>query len=181
MNSCSSHEVARAVADELGTAFVSTITEVPDRQAFITGRLFAQHLASGLDYVTAWDRARPGQKHPYILIEARGIKSMNPRERGGTPENLDMATLRSFIESVKELERIIYGDARFGLLPMRELTNQLKTDLENIKNKDLARIQSQLEEVIRVQQERNRWQVGQWILIAILMIIVGIFVLSPGG
>ena len=181
MNSCSSYEVAQTVADELGTAFISTLTEVPDRQAFITGTLFARHLASGLDYVSAWDRSRPGQKHPYVLIEAKRGLTMNQRDRGAPPDNLDMSTLRRFIQSVSELEKIVYGDVRFGLLPMRELTNQLKVEIENLKNRELAVIQMQLAEVIKKQTERNHWLIGQGILIIILMVIVGIFILGPGG
>lgn len=183
MNSCSSYEVAQTCADELETAFICTVTEVPDRQAFISGVLFARHLASGLDYVSAWERSKPGQKHPYVLIEAKGLRSMNPnpRKAGMPPENFDMSTIRRFIESVSELEKIIYGDSRFGLLPMREITNQLQKDLNTIKDKDLVNIVAKIDDVIQQQKVRNFWLIAQSVVIVILIIIVSIFVLQPGG
>lgn len=181
MNSCSSFEVAQTVADELGTAFISTVTEVPDRQAFITGVLFARHLASGLDYVAAWERAKPGQRHPYVLIEAKGMQLMNPRDRGGSSEDLDPTALRRFIDSVRELERIIFGDSRLGLPPMREMTSKLQRDLDELRNKDLPRIEAQLTEIVRRQDSRTRWIILQSIVTVILAIIVGVIVLFPEG
>lgn len=170
LNSCSSYPLAHAVAEELGTALLCTITEVPDRQAFLAGTLFARHLAAGLDYVTAWEKAKPGQKHPYVLIEARG--EMNPSDRGrgsaGNPVPGDYAALRS---AIAELERVVYGDTRFGAPPLREAFNSLKDRLSAIEN-SLNQLKNSVSTIEKNQAERNRIFIGMAIILFLLLVTV---------
>lgn len=185
LNSCESFEVANTIAEELEIALLCTIAQVPDRTAFITGVLFARNLASGLDYVEAWSRAKPGQKHPYVLIEARRPMGNNPNERRNFTrargELPDVETLTRFFGSVEELERIVYGSPRLGLAPLRELTVQLQRDIAEIKNTELAGIKSQLTIIQRTQQQRNIQFLVMAVIIAILMAVIAVQLYAPGG
>lgn len=174
MNSCSSYEVAYEVASELGTAMVCTIAEVPDRQAFITGTLFARHLASGLDYVTAWEKAKPGQEHPYILIEATRPMNQSGRPRPSSEDG----TLNKLNNSIDELERIVYGSSRLGLPPLREMTNTLQKELSEIRT-TLREVQSTLSQIQSSQRERNRLIYSMITAIVILLVAVS-FVIYRG-
>jgi hypothetical protein len=182
LNTCSSYEVANAVAEELGTALICTIAEVPDRQAFITGVLFARHLASGADYITAYERAKPGQSHPYVLIPARREMTQNDRERGRYApggQQPDAATFQRFFQSVEELERIVNGSPRLGLPPLRELTNKLQKELAEVKY-SIEQVQATLAQIKATQQERNRLVLGMTIVIIALLISVGVLVMRGG-
>ena len=185
MNSCSSYQVAHQAAEELGTAFVCTITEVPDRQAFITGVLFARHLASGTDYRTAWEKSKPGQKHPFILLEARG--EMTPVDRGAPrSQQSDDATFKRFLESVEELERIVYGHPRLGVPPLRDSVNSLQSEFRKIRDEELKPIKDKLDEITRKQEERDNTKrernillFGMAIVIFVLLLIVAVLVFQP--
>lgn len=163
MNTCSSYEVAAAAAEELGTAFICTLSEVPDRQAFITGVLFAQKLAAGYDYVTAYELARPGQKHPYVLIEARKPMRQERPERGRSNQPLDRDTFQQFVESVKELDQIINGSTRLGLPALKDI----RQVVENLQD-DLQIIKVQLGDYDRRQRMRAY---TMWTMAAILLVL----------
>lgn len=176
MNTCSSYEVAHKVAKELGTALICTVKEVPDRQAFITGVIFAQKIAAGYDYVQAYEAAKPGQNSTYELIEARS-KVMPPNERGrGFQDGVaDAQSFAKFTESVAELERIVYGSPRLGLAPLRELTVQLQRDVSELKN-TLVNVQEQLVQIQKTQNDRNRIFIFFTFVIVAILISVGILV-----
>lgn len=170
MNTCSSREVAEKAAEELGTAFIATITEVPDRQAFITGVLFTQKLAAGYDYVEAWKLAKPGQSHPFILIEARA--NMPPPLERNTPQrspsSIDAITFDKFIASVQELDLIINGSDRLGVPGIKGAVKEIKDELKVIR--------VQLDAIQRKQQIRN-WIMGG-MMVLILGLIVALVVIS---
>lgn len=161
MNTCSSEDVARKAATELGTAFLATITEVPDRQAFITGVLFVQKLAAGYDYVEAWESVKPGQAHPYLLIEGRGQMPPNANERLRS-RNPDEDTLQKFIASVQELDLILNGSERLGVPGVKAVVKEIK--------EELAVIRLQLDAIQRRQQIRN------WIMTATLIVLAAVVV-----
>jgi hypothetical protein len=145
---------------------------VPDRQAFITGVLFARHLATGVDYISAWNKAKPGQKHPYILIEARGAMTHQDRGRYVPPDGPPLEKLR---QSIEELERIVYGSPRLGLPPLREMTNSLQKELLDIKTK-LDRLQVDVQLIREGQRERTRLFYAMLVVIFALLISVAFLV-----
>lgn len=136
MNTCSSYEVAKQAAKEIGSAFICTVKEVPDRQAFITGVLFAQKLAAGYTYQEAFDEAKPGQNRVYELIEA--TKKMSPTSRDSGREYydrsimVDPATIMRLIKTVEEIEVIVNGSERFQTRSIRHEIQEIKTELKNI-------------------------------------------------
>lgn len=175
MNTCSSYEVARKVSKELEVPVICTIKEVPDRQAFITGVIFAQKLASGFDYETAYGLAKPGQNSTYELITVD--KPMNPNDRGRSSQNStpDAQAFQKFAESVAELERIVYGSSRLGLAPLRELTVNLQKDVSKLDAK-MVEMQNKLMEIQKAQQDRNRIFFVMTFVIVALLVSVGLLV-----
>lgn len=176
LNTCSSYQVADAAAQELGTAFVCSLHEVPDRQAFLTGALFARHLAEGLDYVTAWSLAKPGQTHPYILIQARGeLIPVDRRHQIGNPNSIDLTTLK---DSIAEMQRIVYGSPHLGLPPLREVTVSLERRLAEMQV-SLDNIRNSVAVIEANQKERNRYFIG--ILIILISILFFLAYQQWGG
>lgn len=185
MNTCSSKKVAEEAAKELGTAFICTVKEVPDRQALITGIIFAQKLASGLDYVTAFEKAKPGQNSAYVLIEARNL--MPPNER---PESRDQRftprpgtmpsdeVLNRVVESVRELERAVNGSHSLGLPPLRDMTNTLKQDVTDLRA-IVDRVLATVAEIKKTQEERNRLIWG--LVIAVVGLLFAVSIQTFGG
>lgn len=171
LNTCESYEAAHRMASELDVAVLCTITAVPDRSAFISGTLFARHLAAGMDYVTAWDKAKPGQNHPYQLFQAR--RPMNPQSRPNTPQNpkghpaTTEETLYQLENSVAELKRIVYGYPDLGLPPLRQITNELAKQFDVLKE-DMQVMNRKLDNIERVQAERNR---TMWFILFGLIVI----------
>lgn len=178
MNTCQSFEVANEIAGELGIALLCTIAEVPDRTAFIAGALFARQLASGLDYVEAWERSKPGQKHPYVLIEAR--RPMNPRDRGrsGSGQHLDPNDPNSMFRLVEEIDRVVFGSPRYGP-GLRELVNLLRDENDKRKAR-LDAIDAKLTQMQTRQDERNKLTWGLIIAVSLLLLAVG-FLIVRGG
>lgn len=168
LNSCSSYMVADKAAQELGTAFICTLTEVPDRQAFLTGALFARHISEGLDYVSAWTLAKPGQVHPYILIQAKG--EMHPVDRRNpSSSSIDLASLR---DSISEMQRIVYGSPHLGLPPLRELTNVIEKRLSQIEIK-VDDIQKSVTIIEQNQRQRNILFIGMLVSLLLIVLFLG--------
>lgn len=176
MNTCSSYEAADKAAQELGTAFICTLQEVPDRQAFITGVLFAQNLAAGYDYVTAYELAKPGQSHPYVLIQARTVRAMMPFDRQVPPRGqqpIDTDTIHRIIRATEDLDAIINGNQRLGLPALKDVVKSLQEDLKVIK--------AQLAQIQERQKMRNFMMWGMGITIVILLAAVGVLIFRLGG
>lgn len=181
LNTCSSYEVGREIAKELGTAVICTLKPVPDRQAFITGVLFAQKLAQGYNYREAYELAKPGQNSTYELIEAR-ISVMPPNERNRYPQQGDAPdpnTLARLSKAVEELERIAYGHPGLGIAPLRELTNQLQKQIDQIST-TLTQVQNTVKQIEKNQQDRNRLFTYMTIAFVATLITVAIIVYRGG-
>lgn len=188
MNTCSSKEVAEAAALELGTPFICTIKPVPDRQAFITGAIFAQKLAAGFDIREAYEEAKPGQNSTYEYIEARYemappqdrgryVPPNQPNQGGGLP---DTESINRLSRSIEDLNRIVLGDQHLGLRPLRELFLLLDAELKTVKA-DISKILAELDRIHAGQVVRTRvfWIMG--LIILALMITVGIMASQMGG
>lgn len=171
LNTCESYETAHQIAWEMDVAILCTISEVPDRTAFISGALFARHLAAGLDYVTAWEKAKPGQEHPYQLFQAR--REMNPRVPSIPPIGRPLEeTVYQLEQSVRDLQGIVRGSPDMGLKPLRQMVNEMASDISLIKD--------EMREIKKIQNERSR--LNWWILIALVVIgLAVIWLVFQGG
>lgn len=169
MNTCSSIQVAERAATELGTAFICTISEVPDRTAFITGVIFAQKLASGLDYVRAYQLAKPGQNDTYKLIEAtEPMADERGRFRQQGNAKPDSETWVKFARSVEELDIIVNGAPRIGLIGLKDIIKTLQARLDTIT--------VELSEIKDRQKVRNWLMWGMGVTIIALLLTVSILV-----
>lgn len=68
LNSCSSIHTAMQVHDDLQTAVICTVLDVPDIDAYITGAALAGALAQGLDTTEAYQRSRPASNRQYVML-----------------------------------------------------------------------------------------------------------------
>ena len=182
LNTCESYEVAHKMASELDVAVLCTVSPVPDRSAFISGTLFARHLAAGMDYVDAWKKASPGQDHPYQLFQARrGMNPRPPRPSGFRPSGSEPLpveeTLQQLESSVAELKRIIYGYPDLGLPPLRQITNDLSRELVALKE-TMANISRKLDSIEKTQIERNRLIIAVVIGMVVIGLAVGYLILK---
>lgn len=163
LNTCESYETAYRISSELDIALLCTVAPVPDRTAFISGTLFARHLAAGQDYVTAWEKAKPGQEHPYQLFQAR--RAMIPRQTEPKKNQSLEEAIHHLENTVNELKRVVYGYPELQLPPLRQLVNEL--------TRDMAKIQDQLKDIQKTQTERSRIM---WVIL-VGLIGIGIAVL----
>lgn len=179
LNTCESYEVAHKIASELDVAILCTVSPVPDRSAFISGTLFARHLASGLDYVTAWEKAKPGQDHPYQLFQARRVMNPRPIPRPkGQPQSLE-ETVYMLENSLAEFNRTIYGVPELNVPPLRQMANDLTIQFKEMKE-SLRHMSDKLDKIEQVQSERSKLMV--YIIIGLLVIgaAVGYLVVKGG-
>lgn len=71
LNTCNSIATAQMLQNETGAEVIATIMEVPDREAFQTGALFARALAQSGDSETAYQRAKPGANRTYVRLAGK--------------------------------------------------------------------------------------------------------------
>lgn len=93
LNTCTSFHIAQQIQEEANVSVVGTILDVPDRQAYQTGSLFASWLASGLTPSQAFRRSKPGGMRVYMYLV-----SLEPSQ-----ESLDslLAEIRALKEQMK--------------------------------------------------------------------------------
>lgn len=182
MNTCSSYQVAHAIHDEIGTNFICTVRDVPDRQAFITGSIFAQKLAAGMDFYSAYKAAKPGQNSTYTFLGARGnLMPPNEGDRhlrpASHPGQLDVETIREFKEGVAQLQKIVFGnDKEFPRRPgLVESYEDLKEEVHAIK--------LDITEMKKVQLTNRKYLTVLIVLFAFVAIVVSFltYVVISGG
>lgn len=70
LNTCASLQVAQMIQEEAEVDVVCTISEVPDRQAYQTGSLFASALSKSPNVAAAYMRSKPGGNRLYLYLAA---------------------------------------------------------------------------------------------------------------
>ena len=68
LNSCSSWHIAQQIQEDANITVIGTILDVPDRQAYQTGSLFASALGAGLAPYQAYKRSKPGGERIYMYL-----------------------------------------------------------------------------------------------------------------
>lgn len=111
LNTCSSDEMARLVMQTSGSDVICTVIDVPDEQAFITGRLLMERIAEHGDYRKAYEESRPADMRTYLYLtgydeKGEGKRRTRQRVSSAVPAD-DIAAL------VESLVRVIQGD-EFG-------------------------------------------------------------------
>lgn len=70
LNTCTSYHIAQQIQLEANVTVIGTLLDVPDRQAYQTGSIFAGWLAQGLTPAQAYLRSQPGGARIYIWLAA---------------------------------------------------------------------------------------------------------------
>src|SRR5687768_1261380 len=129
-NTCSSYQVAHAIHAEVGTTFVCTVKPVPDREAFLTGTIFARQLAKGQTFRQAYEAAKPGQNSTYVFLGDKE-QLMPPNERPQRLED-DLAKIR---DDLRRIEAIVSGNPQwnvYGVVPeLRDLRHKVDQLLDD--------------------------------------------------
>ncbi len=77
LNSCTSWHIAQQIQEDANVTVIGTIVDVPDRQAYVTGSLFASALADGLTPQQAYKRSKPGGERVYVYLAALESSEQN--------------------------------------------------------------------------------------------------------
>lgn len=112
LNTCSSDDVARLVMQTSGADVVCTVIDVPDEQAFITGRLLMQQIAEHGDYRRAYEESKPADNRVYLYLTGYDIEDAKTRS-GRSPQRRIDDQGEELAHVVESLVRAIQGD-EFG-------------------------------------------------------------------
>lgn len=168
-NTCASRPVALTIHDELQTEFVCTIKKVPDRMAFITGTVFAQKIADGLDFYAAYEAAKPGQNSTYTFLPAKGTVAMPPISKGPTTEP---GTTARFEEIVEQLDAIVNGNPRLRITGLADSVDRIDKNVQEI-DKRISKIEEE-------QKFNRRLLIGLLIVVTLVLMLLVIAVFFQG-
>jgi hypothetical protein len=145
LNTCSSLHIANQLHDDIGCAVVATVADVPDRDAYVTGTLFASALARGLSIPDAYTAAKPGRNRTYVLL--------NGSVRMGGDDKLD---------DVQRLLLSLSADLQRQLGDMRGEVGRVREDVDSLR-RDTARRFDALSDRYQPRSDRTRamaWAAG---------------------
>ena len=175
LNTCSSEEIARAMYAELGTNFVATLRDVPDRTAYITGVMFARGLARGLGFGEAYAAAKPGQNSTYLFL-GDNEPSMSSNERPRRVED-ELATIKA---GLLRIESIVSGNPQWNVYGLVPKARDLEVELRDLRNKVEQLIADVL--IMRANQLFNRRLViGVSLICAALLVMMVMLLVQTGG
>jgi len=152
LNSCSSIHVAMQIHDDLRTAVVCTVIDVPDLDAYVTGAALAAALAQGLDVTEAYQRSQPSTNRQYVLLN--GSVRLNGQSELDDVHRLIMATASDMQREMSGLLREVVQTAR--------TVEALRRDVAEVKEEQ-TRVRTEL----RTQPDRfaatlTRARAGAW-------------------
>lgn len=144
LNTCDSIQVALDIHNELLTNLICTLREVPDRDAFFTGKQLAFQLARGKTFSQAYLAAKPGQNKDYIFLvgKDRDKPSVNlttvplsapaPADAaGGRPTRV--GEYGEFEERIRRLDAVVSGDMLWGTEGLVNTVKSLLAELNKLK------------------------------------------------
>lgn len=172
LNTCSSYDVAHAIHDEVDCALVCTLKPIPDREAFVTGTIFARQIAKGLDFFDAYELAKPGQNSTYRFFSGKGqvMPASYDRNRDNRSDGQDLG---AFGDLIRRLEVIVNGSAQWnveGLVPAFKRM-ELKID---VLTQEIAQLKAN-------QRVNKRWLITLATICFLLLIAVVSLAYMIGG
>lgn len=129
LNTCSSRNVALGIYDELKIPLVCTVTEIPDRTAFITGTIFARRIAEGMGFREAYEDAKPGQNSRYTFLPEEGYVMPPPYD---PPPRKVEHDLNSLVALVRRLEILVSGSTDYNVKGLVPTVNELARKVEEL-------------------------------------------------
>jgi hypothetical protein len=175
-NTCESYELAHAIHRELNTDMVCTVKKLPDRSAYITGVLFAQQIAQGMDFYDAYEVAKPGQNSTYTFLGAKGqvmpaYERPNPR---GDRSQSDADPMTRLHEIVEQLDAIVFGSTRYNLPGLVKSNESLILKIDKLAM-DVAQLQVN-------QLVNRRWVIALTVICSLLLVgVVALWYMQGGG
>lgn len=130
LNTCQSIDVALAIHNELLTNLICTLREIPDRDAFFTGKQLAFQLARGKSFSQAYLAAKPGQNKDYIFLVGKdrdkpsAVLASLPVEAPGPNSGAKGHDEGEYGDRIKRLDAIVSGDMLWG---QEGLVNTVRT------------------------------------------------------
>lgn len=165
-NTCASYEVAHTIYRELLTDFVATVKAVPDRQAYITGTLFAQQIANGREFYEAYEIAKPGQNSTYVFLGAKRTVMPPPNPNGRNDVEDTIWQLRQDVGQMKEALRG-GGFVGKGLI---DTVERMEVDLRTL-GVDVAEL-----------KKNSLWMSRAiWVLVFVVVVMGGALFLALAG
>jgi len=128
LNTCSSIQAAQMIQQESGAAVICTVTDVQDREASQTGALLARALADTGKIEIAYERSRPGENRTYVLLAARGKRSVS-----------DSDVVGRLSAEMGELTKALY-ELRSELALLKQRLEQLERAIDKPRPDDPRKI-----------------------------------------
>lgn len=131
LNTCESIGVALDIHNELLTNLVCTLRELPDREAFFTGKQLSLHLARGKSFSQSYLAAKPGQNQNYIFLVGKErdspvatIAPLPPTKAEGGLE---------YTKQIERLDALVSGNALWGQEGLVNIVRSLLKEVADIK------------------------------------------------
>lgn len=121
LNTCKSYEVAQMIQNETSAEVIATIIEVPDREAFQTGAIFARELAQVANVEKAYYRSRPGNNRTYIRLAGRTV--MYDQNSKGVEH------------VVSELQMAVFGNPKVNFSGMMNELREIRKIVDDMAQK----------------------------------------------
>lgn len=125
LNTCSSWKVAQMIQNETSAEVIATVIDVPDREAFQTGTIFARELAKVANFERAYYKARPGNNRTYIRLAGRTVVN----ERGNS--NVDETAFH-------ELQMAVYGNPRINFSGIMNELKEIRRIVDDLSSKMIS-------------------------------------------
>ena len=173
LNTCVSWKVAQMIQNETSAEVIATVIEVPDREAFQTGTIFARELARVSNSEMAYYKARPGNNRTYIRLAGRTV--VNEKQSSGVDE-----------AAFHELQMAIFGNSKINFMgimnelrEIRRIVDELSSKMASMQEDGMERaeiITEVKDEVTELKRKINQLDgtIG-WKLHPVLIGLVGIF------
>lgn len=170
LNTCASYPIAKAIFEELRGNLVCTLRAIPDRQAFVTGAVFAKQIANGHDFHDAYELAKPGQNSTYTFFGAKGSVMPPYNNPKATSEAGSEARLN---EVVERLDALVNGDPR---LRLKGLVDSNKEVVDEVRAMSVR-----LQKVEDGQRFNRRWVMYLTVVVSIALVALAIVVFFQGA
>lgn len=201
LNSCVSIDTAQMLQNETESDVVATVVDVPDREAFQTGALFARQLAEHGDVGRAYRLAKPGGNRTYVWLAGVQMRSNNDREHDGAVsvedrlDRLEAASTKQQ-ETLRRIVTLMDGDPSWRIVGFPDQLSAYIKANEDWKKATEARIKEAEQRTVEngkrisdleygnkiVMSPQIAWFIGAAMIVAMITVyfLVG-WVQSGGG
>lgn len=142
LNTCDSILTATRIHNELPVFFVFNVSEVPDRDAFVSMSAFAYHLDKGSGYQTAWFKSKSAGNTDLLFLPSVTEPNMSKdaskngsetRGSDGHPRINGNGRLDNLHDEVVQLGYLVYGNDKWKLPGLVNTVTSLQRDVSFIK------------------------------------------------